>query len=248
MSERLSHKRGYVVRNAGSNSASFSPLSISGLKLWLKADAITGLNDGDAVTTWPDLSGNGNDATQATAAKKPVYKVNIINGKPVVRFDGLDDFLALTWAGGDLAQPTTVFAVVKDSVPASTTSYRIFCDGGGDSLKRQTLYSVYPTDQHFWGYYSGSVINSTTAVDTSAHIVGAIFSGASSVLYLDGASISTGNPGTQASDGVHLGLDQTGVANIWQGDLAEVIICDSALSAGNQALMNTYLNARFAIY
>src|SRR5262245_49637476 len=61
------------------------------LGLRLKADAIVGINDGDAVATWEDSSSVNNDATQGTAANRPVYKVNIINGKPVVRFDATND-------------------------------------------------------------------------------------------------------------------------------------------------------------
>src|SRR5688572_19789690 len=36
------------------------------LKLWLKVDAITGLNDGDSAPTWPDSSGNGFDGSSAS--------------------------------------------------------------------------------------------------------------------------------------------------------------------------------------
>lgn len=35
----------------------------SSLQLWLKADAITGLSDGDQITTWADSSGNGRNGT-----------------------------------------------------------------------------------------------------------------------------------------------------------------------------------------
>lgn len=73
--------------------AAFAPDQVTGLTLWLKADAIAGLSDGDPVGTWSDSSGQGNHATQATAAKKPTYKTNIINGLPAVRFDGVDDYL-----------------------------------------------------------------------------------------------------------------------------------------------------------
>lgn len=62
--------------------------SIPGLKLWLKADAITGLNDGAVVTTWNDSSSNNNNATQSNEGYKPVYKTNIVNGKPVLQFYG----------------------------------------------------------------------------------------------------------------------------------------------------------------
>ncbi len=62
---------------------SFLPTDVAGLKLWVKADSLA-LNDGDPVGTWADQSGNGNDLVQATAAKKPTYKANILNGLPVV--------------------------------------------------------------------------------------------------------------------------------------------------------------------
>ncbi len=58
----------------------------TGLKLWLKADAISGLSAGDPVGTWPDSSGNGFDATQTVPDNQPVFAVNVLNGKPAVRF------------------------------------------------------------------------------------------------------------------------------------------------------------------
>ena len=65
---------------------SFSPTDLTGLSVWLDADQITGLNDGDAVSTWNDASGNSNNATQTDTAKQPTYEVNELNGKPVVKF------------------------------------------------------------------------------------------------------------------------------------------------------------------
>ena len=46
-------------------------LVTTGLQLWLKADAITGLNDNDRIAVWPDSSPNGNDSTQAVVADQP---------------------------------------------------------------------------------------------------------------------------------------------------------------------------------
>jgi len=49
------------------------------------------------VTTWYDQSGNGRNATQTTAANQPqiVSSGNVIldNGKPCLKFDGINDFL-----------------------------------------------------------------------------------------------------------------------------------------------------------
>ncbi|MFC1780130.1 hypothetical protein ACFLY9_00325 [Patescibacteria group bacterium] len=64
------------------------PDSILGLLLWLKADGIPGVQNYDLIQTWPDSSINGNDAVQNTANLRPQYYENIINSKPVIRFDG----------------------------------------------------------------------------------------------------------------------------------------------------------------
>ncbi len=50
------------------------------------------------VTTWYDQSGNGRNATQTTAGSQPhivnAGVINIANGKPAIRFDGVNDYLA----------------------------------------------------------------------------------------------------------------------------------------------------------
>lgn len=103
--------------------------------LWLKADAITGLADGDPVATWPDSSGNGNHATQGTAGSRPLYKVNVVNGLPAVLFDGSDDYLAtstllsaLLASGG----AGTVYAVVRPAAVGGHYS-TIWADSGGST-------------------------------------------------------------------------------------------------------------------
>ena len=85
-------------KSAGSISGggAFSPEDLSGLTIWLKSDAITGLSDDDPVTTWEDQSGNANDFTQSTASKKPTYKTSIQNSLPAVRFDGTDDGMLIS--------------------------------------------------------------------------------------------------------------------------------------------------------
>lgn len=66
----------------------------AGAGLVLDARRISGLNDGDAVSTWNDVSGNGNNGTQADAAKKPLYNVNQFGGSPGILFDGTDDWVS----------------------------------------------------------------------------------------------------------------------------------------------------------
>lgn len=74
----------------------FTPLRAIGCKLWVEARLITDLNDEDGVETWNDHSGNNNALTQSNSDLKPIFKTNILNGLPVLRFDGIDDYLELT--------------------------------------------------------------------------------------------------------------------------------------------------------
>ena len=127
----------YKVRN------SFEPTDIANCKFWVDASHITGLNDGDTVTTWNDLSGQGNHITQATAGYKPIYKTNIINGKPAVRFDGTDDILSVTSADATNYTALTVITLTN-IIGGGTATYRpyMICigtnDGGGASNNPRT--------------------------------------------------------------------------------------------------------------
>jgi hypothetical protein len=72
--------------------------------LWLKADGLENINDGEPVDSWPDLSGNANDAyntyveggdnkipnTGENQKPAPTYIADGLNGKPVLQF-GLPD-------------------------------------------------------------------------------------------------------------------------------------------------------------
>jgi len=56
-------------------------------------------SDNGFVTTWYDQAGS-NDATQATAARQPkIVDAGVLveeNGKPAVKFDGVDDYFSIT--------------------------------------------------------------------------------------------------------------------------------------------------------
>lgn len=62
-----------------------NPNEVSNLQLWLEADALASSN-GTSVSTWPDQSTNGFDATQGIMAQQPVYRTGILNGHPTLQF------------------------------------------------------------------------------------------------------------------------------------------------------------------
>lgn len=94
--------------NGGSQLVITSPLDLPGCVAWYDASQLVGLNDGDPVALWPDLSTSGFDATSDEEAEQPVYKTNVQNGLPVVRFtlSGPDTF-SIT----DVDQGTQTFTI-----------------------------------------------------------------------------------------------------------------------------------------
>jgi hypothetical protein len=58
-----------------------SPASIENLELWLHVDDFTG-------AAWPDRSGNGRHASQATEALRGTFGATAVGGQPGVSFNG----------------------------------------------------------------------------------------------------------------------------------------------------------------
>ena len=227
----------------------FSPRAIPGLVFYVDASYITGLNDGDSVTTWSDLSGNGNDATQETAAAKPVYKVNIINGRPVVRFDATDDNLVIT-NGGTLFRNKpggTVIAVVAFNltgnkqylaaltpsgagriIGAASPGYRILDTDGFTGV-------TFPTLSTGTFYVLSLIVNAPSAQGTG---------------YRDGTAGTTANGGTAGNFSDTSGLRTTlGIASTatLNGDLAAIVMYDRVLTAIERFRVERYFGSHYGI-
>jgi hypothetical protein len=217
----------------------FGVASVAGLKLWLKADALA-LNDNDPVTNWPDQSGLANDAEQAVAAQKPLFKTNIVNGKPVVRFDGVNDVLEVN--PGIAAAPYTLFVVAK--AVANGTAYLV--DMGGGTI------SIGPYDAGLWGFWSTQTpsmyrIGGATGNWTVISLVHT--SAASAQGWNNGASPSgLFDPANTALDATWtIGAETTGGGGPMDGDVAEMLVYDTALSTANRQLVQNYLGGKYGI-
>lgn len=168
----------------------------AGASLVLDARYITG-NDGDAIGTWSDRSGNANDATQGTAANKPLLKVNIQGGQPALLFDGINDSLATAY--GPTSGDFTLCAVYKDSGAAG--NYERIIDknfAAGWWLGRSA------TNANTWG---GGLLNAGapygiygTLSDASAHVMLSKRGGTAHVIDADGATLTSQTVATTALD------------------------------------------------
>jgi hypothetical protein len=214
-----------------SNTPFTAPSDISGLEAWFKADALA-LNDTDPVTSWTDSSGKARNATEAT--NPPSYRTNVVNGFPVVRFDGVND--KLQTASFPLAQPLTIFAVFRHSSLA-TTNKTVF-----DGLTNLSAMLSGQVTGPQWIAFAGTNLFDGTA-DTNWHVATVVFNGGSSNIRIDGGPGVTGNAGTATPSGITLGSRGSGI-NFFVGDIFEVTVYSSALSTTNINSVGAYLAAR----
>jgi hypothetical protein len=86
-----------------------SPDQISSLAFWYDAEASPTIEASGVIERWDDLSSNGNHAGQAVSSERPI-KVTDGGGRDVIRFDGIDDTLAVA-SPPNLATGVTLFIV-----------------------------------------------------------------------------------------------------------------------------------------
>ena len=93
------------------------------------ADSITGLVNGDPVSTWTDSVSGIAAAGSLTA--RPTYVTNVMGSKPSVRFDGINDILTIAAPGAmATAIGSQIFSVLMIYQQRSNTA------GGLGTLNR----------------------------------------------------------------------------------------------------------------
>lgn len=222
---------------------SFSPSSISGLQLWLKADegcfkdaAKTQpcVSDSDAIWTWADQSGNGNDCVKSTLT--PFYKVNIQNGRPGVLF-GSNRWFTLTSS----LTPSTVtcLAVVRAT---GTTGNRGIIGGGDGSLAWQ----VDPTTNviSVRSQPSSIIGTSNTGIGTSTSLIAFTYSSPDLALRLNGSPDGVASVASTFEITFYVGKGSA----VMVGYIMELLVYDTVVSPTNLGLLESYLNDRWGVY
>lgn len=213
----------------------FQPIDIGGLALWLDgADAGTFTLASGKISQWNDKSGNARHETQGTDAMRPVYVMEALNHKPLLRFAGAQNMDKVF--GVTLNQPSMVFAVYKhDSGGAGAqrvfdgsagliqVNANMILNGGGSSLTLVTPYAR--------GNYE---------------ILCAVYNGTSSAGYINGALKSSGNAGTSGMTRLKLGSSGSNTEYL-QGDIAEIIVYNTLFTACWRAKVEKYLSKKWGV-
>ena len=194
---------------------------------YLKNIVVTQTTADGHVTTWYDQAGS-NNASNSSGSEQPLIveagDVVLENGKPAIKFDGVDDMLQKD-ISPDIAQPITLFHVRR------YRSNGLFGAIGYDTTAG-TGYGDINVANDFRSYY-GSYLGTTTQ-NTNQGLWYSLANGTSSEVGLDGATAETGDAGTA-------GLELLSIGSIVGSfdapiNTQEIIIFDSDQSGNRQSI------------
>ena len=222
--------------------ASWKPTDITGCTLWLDAGQGITKDINDYVSVWADQSGNGYNASQETGTYQPLWSGNTLNGNPVIRFDGSDDVLKTN--SFTINNEYTYFAVW-----ITTGTFDALCSQESGTYGYYNYIQYYQPNGVYGGCGEGNVIyakptfptyiiTSFTAKSNEAKIwENGIYKSQNSVytILTTNAVFDIGRRGAMYPQYLH-------------GNVAEIIIYNQILDTSDRQTVETYLNAKYAIY
>jgi hypothetical protein len=244
-----------------------------GLVLWLKADeGITASTEGK-LSNWADVSGVGNNASQGTAAAQPLLLQNQLNGKPVIRFDGIDDFLQLppgTAANQTLSnftQGMTLFVVVRPLRLQSSARFLTLSRGGSSNVFSLAYfkphdYTELSTELEFYVYNPNVGLSNLVAANAIAANTFQIFQAAQNPtgngvgtveLFVNGYPKASGPVGVPNFDPNNLRtlnyIARSSYSNqpLLNADVAEILLYNRSLTEEEQTDVELYLYEKYRI-
>lgn len=219
----------------------FDPKTITGLALWFDASKSSSITlNGSNVSSWADLSGNGRNATQATAANQPSYSTAALNGKNVVVAQ--DSSRTLKTAAFQAGLPQTVFVVAS----TNGANQGIFSRGPVNSV-----HSLW-RDSSVFRARRGSTSDATISASDGYKIFSCVFTKTLSRIYAGstlGTDSTTDMTGTVADATDTRTLTLLALDSIFGmvGGIAEFLYYNANLSASDQDKVRSYLSKKWGV-
>ncbi len=222
----------------------FLPSDLSGLVEWLDASNAGSItSSGGLVSQWNDLSGTGNNVTQASGSNQPTTGTTTQNGLNVIVNSATTGFDMPSGLYTIPAGDNTVFVVYQSS---DTTNNRNILSGtNGTGRWRIALNNG--GAGNFIGTNSATGVNSTLTGgnNTNVHVVELLRNGATATATLD-STVGTGAAATNTTPtALRLGSFATTFTTGLTGWMAEVVIYNRALNSTEEAQVKTYLKTKW---
>jgi len=236
-SSGILNRKGFFSAISAVAAPAFSPTDLSGLSLWLKADAGITLSGSD-VTAWADQSGNGNNAT---ATDTPT--LSTVGGKTFV------DFAGGYFTGNELITSSyvTIMCVARYSETSDIAMmFEQVSEGDGDNL---AFYRGFDLEGGFRIFNGSDLSSSSLTNDNQTYLFGTTVNNDTGTLYLNGSQDANDYCGDRVPAGTYyLGRFWGGGSTTTALQMAEIVIYDRVLTSPERIQVEDYLNTKYEIY
>jgi hypothetical protein len=232
------------------------PPPTANLQGWFKSDSIVGLNDGDSVLSWPNDASEGSYPTyylkDTASTNPPTYQTDGFRSLPRVQFAGASSQV-LRWIEKDsLADidmtgwtAATIFVVMKVNNDPALSG---FTDSGMYTFGSPDFATHHP-------YVDGIIYESFCTTSrkplsdpapslASLHVWNVISAASDYRTYLNGSLFSSTGSNTFSGNNTGAWLGRS-ISVYLDGDIAEILIYDIAVSDIVRASVYEYLNEKW---
>lgn len=252
------------IRAAQTQTARSPVPSISNLALWLESTSERSFisseaSDGSAVSTWRDLNPQALAALnllQSNNNNKPIYKRNVSNGLPMLKFNGSTSYFEIPYNPDLNPSHITVFTVVKSF---SSADYAAIVSSRNEPSPRigYTLYLT-PGQNPSYEFWTGNGNNSWGTPPSSkvaindTTILTLTNNSSTTALYVNGSRIGE-NPSVMVSNNtnnlrVGAGKNESSIPQYYyNGYIGELIIFGRALKNEERKSVEKYLSRKWGI-
>lgn len=227
---------------------SSDPTTVSNLRGRWKAANITGVSDGDVVSSWTDISGSGLHAVQATGGLQPIFRSSgafLPNGRPCVEFvQASSQYVRATFTNTGNVTRFAVYQVKNVASQMAIYTYNagyelwVTTTSINQKLDVPNVAGVALVGAHFtlsggiW--YAGTL----SANGTNSHTT-----------YLNGA---VDGVGTTAATTTSAALDfggrgWSGTGKYLDGYIAEILDYSRILNGAERAVVHSYIQEEYGI-
>ena len=247
--------------SSGVISSSFFDLKkISGLALWLKADAGVTLA-GSNVTAWADQSENGENATTENGgADSPIFVSSAQNSKPAIQFNNSDlngtSFMRIASPAFNLKNSTAFFVAKQINQLVFARLFAFLSLDGDDYATNDgmaVLYNNFADPRQFQIESNfGSAFENASNYEafgvasytiTSGGLITPFFNSIAGTTYTNEDMSATNSSDALIAQGSQL----LGGSSL-DGQIAEIVIYSRVLTTPERQEVEAYLNSKYAIY
>lgn len=236
-----------IATNIYQIDASTSPIPRSGLIQWLRADNVT--LSGNNVISWPDISGSGNNASNAS--NQPTLLTAAVNNKAAVSFNG-SQFLQMPTGFSTFSSGLSAFVVAKPVSVAANARY--FEYGNGTANDNFILSQPSSTNLSFTTYNgaTSSAVTGSSIINLGQfQLLEAVYNGSNTAtLFTNGkqgaqsTSMSTLNVVPRSLN--FLGQNSAG-GNRLNGQIAEMLLYNRQVTSAERAAIEGYYINQYSL-